>query len=79
MKITDLQLTQIEQKGILPIQSSLRDTVYAIDKRNGVLWLIDRRTGAQIGIAVENVHALADELISVVEVHMPQKNLWKVG
>jgi len=80
MKIQDIELTRIEQeKGVLIVQSDFREIAYAIDKRRGVMWIINRQTGAQLEIAAENVYRFADELMSVADVHMRMRKggeLW---
>jgi hypothetical protein len=78
MKITDMMLTQIEeQKKVLLIQSSFPDLVYAVDKKNKGLWLLNRRTGAEIEIDVANVYKFAFELMDVVDIHIPIKTLFR--
>lgn len=80
MKITNVQLTRLEaEKGIICVQSSFTDTVYAIDRRNSAMWLIDRRTGAQIEIDGANAHAFADEQKSVADLYLPQRKSWRAG
>jgi hypothetical protein len=80
MKITDMMLTQLEtEKGIPLIQSTFPELVYGIDKRNGVLWEINRQTGEQRNIKAENVYAYAYELMDVADLFLPVKNLFKAG
>ena len=71
MKISHNDLLTIEKKRhIITIQSDYPEIVYAIDRRNKVMWVINRQTGAQLEIAAENVYRFADELMSVADVHM---------
>ena len=71
MVIQDIELTRIEQeKGVLIIQSDFHEIAYAIDKRRGVMWVINRQTGAQLEIAGENVYKFADEMMSVADVYL---------
>lgn len=81
MKITDMMLTEIEQsKKVIIVQSEFPDTVYAIDRRNDTMWIIDRRTGAQFQIAGENTYKFADEMMSVADLYMKRRTIeWKVG
>jgi hypothetical protein len=79
LKITECNLVTLEEKGVLPVASTFTDMVYAVDKQNGVIWLVDRRTGAQIEIAAENVAMFANELMDVADIYVPVRNLWKVG
>jgi hypothetical protein len=79
MRITECNLVTLEEKGILTVASTFTDMVYAVDKQNGVIWLISRRTGAQIEIAMENVAMFANELMDVANIYVPVRNLWKVG
>ena len=80
MKISQSQLTQLEaEKGIPLVQSSFPEIVYGIDRTNGVLWQINRRTGEQSNIRLENIYAYAFELMDVADMFMPQRNLWRAG
>lgn len=67
MKIKHNDLPTLEERGLVVIQSDFSEIAYAVDRRNGVMWLINRQTGAQLEIAAENVHKFADELMSVAE------------
>ena len=74
MKISDIQLTLIEQRtGALIVQSDYPEIAYAIDRRNNVMWVINRRTGAQLEIAAENVHKFADEMMSVTDIYLKER------
>ena len=80
MKIEDVELTRIEQeKGELIIQSDFREIAYAIDKRRGVMWIINRQTGAQLEIDGDNVYKFADEMMSVADVYMRRNGLHKAS
>lgn len=80
MVIEDIELTRIErEKGVLIVQSDFREIVYAIDKRRGVMWVINRQTGAQVEIAAENVYKFADEMMSVADVYMRRNGLHKAS
>ena len=74
MKIQDIELTRIEQeKGVLIIQSDFREIAYAIDKRRGVMWVINRQTGAQLEIDGDNVYKFADEMMSVADIFLKRR------
>ena len=74
MKIQDIELTRIEQeKGVLIVQSDFREIAYAIDKRRGVMWVINRQTGAQLEIDGDNVYKFADEMMSVADVYLKRR------
>jgi len=74
MKIQDIELTRIEQeKGVLIIQSDFHEIAYAIDKRRGVMWVINRQTGAQLEIDGDNVYKFADEMMSVADVYLKRR------
>lgn len=78
MKISHSDLLTIEQsEHILTVQSDFPEIAYAIDRRNGVMWVINRQTGAQMEIAQENVYKFADELMSVAEVYLQGQGLRK--
>jgi len=80
MKINLSDLQRIEEEhNVITIQSDYPEIAYAVDKPNGVIWLINRQTGAQLEVSAENVYAFADELMSVAEVHMGQTGLHKVS
>lgn len=80
MKITDMKLTEIEQKrNVLLIQSTYPDIAYAIDRFNKVMWVINRRTGEQMEIDVENVYAFAFEMMDIADLFLKNKTLFKVG
>jgi hypothetical protein len=73
MRISENDLLALEGKGIIVIQSDFKYMVYAIDSKHKVLWLMNRKTGAQIEIAKENVFKFADELLNVAEVYFGKK------
>lgn len=78
MKINDIQLTRIEQqKGILIVQSDFPEIAYAIDRRNNVMWVINRQTGAQLEIDGDNVYKFADEIMSVADIYIRHKGLFR--
>jgi hypothetical protein len=80
MKITDMMLTQLEtEKGIPLIQSTFPEIVYGIDRKEKVIWEINRSTGQQRNIKAENVYAYAYELMDVADLFLPVKNLFKAG
>lgn len=70
MKIEDTQLTALEDKGYIVIQSDFPEIAYAVDQRRRVMWSINRQTGHQQEISAENVHKYADELMSVSEIYL---------
>ena len=71
MYIPQEQLLAIEQKrNIITVQSDFPEIIYGIDRMNGEMWIINRQTGAQMEIAAENAHKLADEIMSVTEVYL---------
>jgi hypothetical protein len=71
MKITDNDLLTIETKlNILTVQSKFWGIVYAVDKPNNTMWLINRQTGAQVEIDGKNVCKLAEEMNSVAELYL---------
>jgi hypothetical protein len=71
MYIPQEQLLAIEQKhNVITVQSDFPEIIYGIDRMNGEMWIINRQTGAQMEIAAENAHKLADEIMSVAEVYL---------
>jgi hypothetical protein len=71
MYIPQETLLSLEQRrNILTVQSDAPELIYAIDKRHGAMWILNRQTGAELQIAAENVHAFADELMSMAELHL---------
>lgn len=71
MKISHTDLMKIEeQHHVITIQSDFQEIAYAVDRRNGVMWIINRQTGAQLEIAGENVYKFADELMSVADIFL---------
>lgn len=80
MKISHNDLLTIEKKRhVITIQSDYPEIVYAIDRRNKVMWVINRQTGAQLEIAAENVYKFADEMMSVADVYMRHNGLHKAS
>jgi hypothetical protein len=76
-----MMLTEIEQsKKVLIVESEFEGIVYAVDRRNDTLWIIDRKAGTQLQIAGDNAYKFADEMLSVADIYLKQRNLeWKVG
>lgn len=71
MKITPEQLTKLElDKNVTITQSDFDTIAYATSRSKGVIWMIDRQSGAQVEIAKENVQKLAYELMDVAHVHL---------
>jgi hypothetical protein len=69
-KVTDYDLTMLEtQKNALIVQSDFANIVVAFKKRLG-LWIIDKDTRAEIPIHKENALAFADELTTMIHVHL---------
>lgn len=77
MKLTDYDLTKLEQKYML-IQSNFENIVYVLDQVNNVRWILDTETGQSIEVAGENVQAFVYEFMDVCELYKP-KNCRKVG
>ena len=79
MKISHNDLLTLEEsRHIITVQSDFNEIAYAIDRPNGAVWLINRQTGAQVEMDAENVHKLADELMSVAEIFLGQGQ-WKAS
>lgn len=80
MKISHTDLMKIEeQHHVITIQSDYPEIVYAVDRRNDAMWIINRQTGAQLEISGENVYKFADELMSVADVYMRRNGLHKAS
>lgn len=80
MKITHNDLLYIEDKRkVITIQSEFPEIAYAVDKKNNVIWMINRQTGAQIEMAAENVYKLAFEMMDVTDLYLQQNNLFTKG
>lgn len=81
MKISHTALMRIEEeRKVLMVQSeSFPEIVYAADRNNNVVWVINRRTGKELEIAVENVDAFIDELVEVVDVHLSRPKVCKIS
>jgi hypothetical protein len=76
MYIPQEQILAIEQRhNVIAVQSDFPEIIYAVG--HGALWIINRQTGAELQIAAENVHAFADELMSMAEVHLGEQGLRK--
>ena len=74
MKISHNDLLTIEKKRhIITIQSDYPEIVYAIDRRNKVMWVINRQTGAQLEIDGDNVYKFADEMMSVADIFLKRR------
>ena len=78
MKISQSQLTQLEtDKGIILIQSTFPDLVYAVDKHNRVVWEMYLNTGASIPKAFGDIHKQANELMDISDLYINSKSLWR--
>jgi hypothetical protein len=76
MKISHTQLTTLDLRGIKTVQSSFNNIAYAIDKRNGSMWIIDRNTGAQIEVSQENIHAWAMEIMDIADIFLSRTGVF---
>lgn len=69
MYIDESRLTILSQKYIT-VNSDYDNIVYAIDRSNKTMWVLDRLTGQSIEVDAENTYKFADEMMSVAEIFL---------
>lgn len=79
MKIPEKALTELDQRGLLTVQSNFTSIAYAVDRFNREIYVIDRTTGAQLEISHENLYAFAHELMDIADLHLSRNKLFRVG
>lgn len=72
-KIDEIRLTRLEQqKSVVVVESGFKDIVYAVDRKNQAMYVINKKTGHELEISAENVYAFCHELMDINNIYIQE-------